>query len=172
MKKIVLFLSVICVIMASCTGIKSVSSTVESTLPAKTTEKQTTSVESELSPTEKKLVGLWHGEDQGEIGYLKFEPDGYAFFIIDGDTLGGRSFHMEGMEGSMTYNVNEKDTPKSINFDTKLKNLQEPKRLSGIIKFTENGELMLSIDFGGGTNLKSFIEEDTVILEKVNEEKK
>jgi len=171
MKKILLFLPAICLIMASCAGTKSVSSTATPSTPTKSTEKQTTATElQKLSPTEEKLVGLWRGEDQGDVGYINFDPDGYAFFLIGGDTLGGRSFDLEGREASMTYNVNEKDTPKSIDFKIQVKDLDRTVRqFPGIIKFTEGGNLMLCLSFGGGeARPTSFIEKDTITLTRVS----
>jgi len=39
-------------------------------------------------------VGLWTGVDHGEVGHIQLGADEYAFFVINGDTLGGKSFSM------------------------------------------------------------------------------
>ncbi len=121
------------------------------------------------SVAQNKLIGLWKGVDQGEVGYVNFDSTGYAYFIIENDTLGGETYTMNGHEAYMKYEVNYTKSLMTLDFILYLKsdNL-EIGRLPGIFKFDEKDRLILCVNFESNERPSTFIEEDTIELEKMN----
>ncbi len=117
-----------------------------------------------------KHLGLWKGIDQGEVGYINFDSTGFAYFVIDEDTVGGESFTMNEQEAYMKYEVNYSKSLKTLDFIIYLKsNDQELGRLLGIFKFDEKDRLILCVSFKAKERPGDFKEEEnTIVLEKIN----
>jgi hypothetical protein len=58
-----------------------------------------------------KFIGKWIGEDKKDIGYLNFDSEGFAYFEIQGQIMGGKEFVQNGKKGSMTYEINSETKP-------------------------------------------------------------
>ncbi|MCF8331298.1 MAG: hypothetical protein K9H84_02515 [Bacteroidales bacterium] len=53
------------------------------------------------------LTGKWVGVDETKAyGFFQFLDDGYAIIGIGDEVIGGKSFSIEGKDGSLTYKVN------------------------------------------------------------------
>lgn len=102
-------------------------------------------------------VGLWKGEDKGDMGYLELTSDGYATFEFQGEKMGGKSYYNDGLELAMTYEIDNKKTPAHIDFIMidKSEN-SELGRLKGIIDMKSRDQLNLAIGFGGGSRPADF----------------
>ena len=112
-------------------------------------------------------IGLWEGTDKGEVGYVMMEANGFAYFIIKGDTLGGASFTVEGYEAAMKYEVNYAEEVHSVDFVLYLVEAEaEVGRLPGIFKFEKDGSMILSVNFKGPERPQEFVD-DTITLQKV-----
>ncbi|MCF7561677.1 hypothetical protein L3X39_13600 [Sabulilitoribacter multivorans] len=94
-----------------------------------------------------KFIGKWVGEDEKEIGYMNFDSDGYAYFEIQGQILGGKEFVMNGKKGKMTYEINSESNPIQIDFIVTLLESGEQKRLLCIANFIDNDIMEFAIDF-------------------------
>lgn len=112
-------------------------------------------------------IGLWKGTDQGEFGYLNIDPEGFAFFIIENDTLGGKAFTMDKVEYFMRYDITYDTLPNTIDFVlyTKADKL-ELKRLPGIFKFDGEDKMILCVNFNGNERPVEYTEDGTIVLER------
>ena len=120
-----------------------------------------------------KHIGLWKGIDQGEIGYLNLDESGFAILIINKDTIGGESCLIRGQEGFMKYNIDHSKEPETIDFILYFKEgNSEVDRLRGIFRFDDKDRMVLCVNFEGEERPSSFEDEGTIVLEKVNVEKK
>lgn len=111
-------------------------------------------------------IGLWKGVDQGEVGYVSLDENGYAFFVVDQDTLGGEQSIMNGEEVMMKYELNETDEPKELDFVVYLiSNEQEVKRLRGIYQVYNQDRMTLCVNFESGERPNNMDEGDCIELE-------
>ncbi|MDX1653545.1 MAG: hypothetical protein R3277_13695 [Brumimicrobium sp.] len=114
-------------------------------------------------------LGLWKGSNQGQVGYISLDSLGYAFFVIEGDTVGGKSFMLEGHEVSMKYKIKYNESHHHIDFIIYLKNQNiEISKLPGIFKFNDDQSILLCINFDSEDRPSDFNEEDILTLRKVN----
>jgi len=93
------------------------------------------------------FLGRWTGEDKGNIGFINFDKEGYASFEIQGQVIGGKEFLLEGKKGSMTYKVNMDTDPIEIDFTITKLETKEQKSLLAIVKFEDNNNMRIAIDF-------------------------
>ncbi|MDW9378993.1 hypothetical protein [Chryseobacterium sp. JV558] len=109
-----------------------------------------------FSQTEKDLYGKWGGTDAGSYGSFTFFPDGYAKVEFNGLNVDGRNYEIpdgpnKGKIGHVKYTA---DFSKNIikfsliasynDFNNKL---EESKFLGGLIKFINENEFLLFLDF-------------------------
>jgi len=112
------------------------------------------------------FVGKWIGEENGEIGFVVFDKEGYASFEVDGKILGGKEFTINGEKGKMTYEVNSDTNPIEIDFTlTKLKT-GEQKQLLCIARFIDKNSMEFAISFDTDRP-SNFKETNSIILKRV-----
>lgn len=116
------------------------------------------------------FIGLWKGIDKSEVGYLSLEKEGFAYFVIGNDTLGGSDFMQGGHRASMTYEIDYSTSPNSIDFVVYSKELNnEVGRLPGIFEFIDRRKVRLSLNFTDDKRPDNFNEgDDMIVLKKVN----
>ena len=118
----------------------------------------------------KKEVGTWTGTDNGKVGSVVFDKDGYAAFVIDGQTLGGKSFTQGGIELSMKYEIDYDALPIQVDFIFFAAALdQEVARMKGIMKFEGKKTMMLALSFdakGDSQRPDNFDDDNSITLEK------
>jgi len=116
-------------------------------------------------------VGTWTGTDDGKVGSVVFEEEGYAAFVIDGKTLGGKSFTQSGVELSMKYDINYDVTPIQVDFIFYSMTVeQEVARMKGILEFEGEKTMKLALNFdteGANERPSDFDDENSVTLERV-----
>lgn len=105
-----------------------------------------------------KLIGRWKGSDtKNKTGEIVFEEGGYAYFIIDGQKLGGKDFMMAEQKAYMVYETNTGSKPFEIDFVIKSKETdEEVKRLPGIYIFLDKNRMKLRMNFGSSIRPKNF----------------
>jgi len=115
---------------------------------------------------EAQFVGKWLGEDKKEIGTIVFDEEGYAYFEISGQIIGGKEFTMEGKKGSMAYYINSNTEP--IQVDLVITKLESKEQISllGIAKFTDEYNMILALNFDN-TRPSEFTEDNSIELHKV-----
>ena len=57
---------------------------------------------------QKNHIGMWKGIEKDKIAYFNLDKEGYAYFLINNDTLGGKEFIQKGIKAMMTYQVDYK----------------------------------------------------------------
>jgi hypothetical protein len=94
-----------------------------------------------------KFIGEWIGEDNKEVGYLNFDSEGYAFFKIEGEILGGKEFIFDGKKGKMTYEINSKTNPIQVDLIVTKLESGEQKKLLCIAEFIDNDTMKFALSF-------------------------
>ena len=111
-----------------------------------------------------KFIGKWVGDDQYEIGYINFDDEGYAYFEIEGQIIGGKEFVFDGKKGRMTYEINSNVDPIEIDLIiTKLES-GEQKKLFCIASFIDDDSMKFAIDFE--TRPDGFNSENSIIFKR------
>ncbi|MCB0441201.1 MAG: hypothetical protein H6583_09245 [Alteromonas sp.] len=116
-----------------------------------------------------KFLGKWEGEDNKQIGYLTFEPDGFLFIEVDGDVMGGQEFDLDGKRLQLTFEVNDKKDP--IELDLVMTNLEDPddqKLLLCIVRFIDEDHFELDPSFDGQRHTE-FNPVTTILFTRVKE---
>lgn len=107
------------------------------------------------------LIGKWKGIDEGEIGFITFDKEGFVTIEMNGESTGGKKFDAGGVMASMTYEVNESNDPMEIDFIISLlSDKTELGRLPGIYKFVNNKTLLINMNFDGVERPTIFDPED------------
>lgn len=120
---------------------------------------------------QKTHIGTWKANDHGDIGFVKFNEDGYAFFISNNDTIGGAKFTQNGITAKLTYTIDY--TTKPINIDlviTRLDTAAEFGRMTGIVEFIGETKMKIRLNMFNSKRPVDFLPEgnsDILIFEKV-----
>lgn len=112
-----------------------------------------------------KFVGKWIGDDKGDIGYLNFNSEGYAYFEIQGQIMGGKEFVQNGKKGSMTYQINSETEPIQVDLIVTIFESKEQKKLLCISNFIDDDTMKFAIGFEGIRPTK-FDSENSIILKR------
>ena len=112
------------------------------------------------------FVGKWSGEDQGEIGFIIFDKDGFASFEIDGEIFGGKNFLLEGEKAEMSYEINNAVDPIQLDFIlTKIDSGDQIEVLC-IAKFEDKDNMQFAINFEN-ERPKNFDSDNSIKLKRV-----
>jgi hypothetical protein len=96
------------------------------------------------------LVGQWKGEDDGQVGIITFEKEGYVSFTINDEKVGGEDYTSEGIVFDMFYETDETVTPHTMDFVIKMDDDElEVARMLGIYHFTDDNTLIINMKFDG-----------------------
>lgn len=117
----------------------------------------------------KELIGTWEGNDEGVIGQMTFDKDGFVYVTIDDETIGGPSYNIDGTDVSVSYILDTLKSPYWLDIIVTLKSDHSQYELMlGIVEFSQDyTEMKICLDFGEGTGRpKFFIPDDTMIMFK------
>lgn len=112
-----------------------------------------------------KFIGKWIGEDKKDIAYLNFDSEGYAYFEIQGQIMGGKEFVNNGKKGSMTYEINSETEPIQVDLIVTLLETKEQKKLLCISNFIDDDTMEFAIGFEG-IRPTEFDSENSIILKR------
>lgn len=114
-------------------------------------------------------IGTWQNNDNGDIGYVKFNAEGYAWFIINNTPQGGPSFTLDGEQCKMTYTVNYDAVPHTVDFIiTSLESGQVVEKQLGIFAFkTDYQTMYLCLDLYRRNRPTTFEEDYTMVLARL-----
>ncbi len=112
-----------------------------------------------------KFIGNWIGEDEKQIGSLNFDSEGYAYFEIEGQVMGGKSFIMKGKKGKMTYEINNKKKPIQVDLIVTMLESGEEKRLLCIAKFIDNETMKFALNSENKRPIE-FDSENSILFKK------
>ena len=120
------------------------------------------------------LVGNWKGEDDGEVGVINFDEDGYVSFTVNGEEIGGKQYKSEGLVFDMFYEINDAVTPHTMDFVIKMADDIEVGRMMGIYAFDGNETLIINMNFDGGERPAALDEssDNQITLSKIKSKKK
>lgn len=112
-----------------------------------------------------KFIGKWVGQDENEIGYLNFDSEGYAYFEMQGQIIGGKEFVRNGKKGNMTYEINSETNPIQVDLIVTLFESNEQKKLLCISNFIDDDTMKFAIGFEG-IRPKEFDSNNSIILKR------
>jgi hypothetical protein len=112
------------------------------------------------------IVGKWKGEVGKDIGYITFQNDGYAFFEYQGQIIGGKEYVVNGIKGTMTYEVNYSKTPMDIDLIVKKIESGEINKLFCIAEKIDKNVIKFQMDFNGNRPME-FNDNDAIIFQRV-----
>lgn len=96
------------------------------------------------------LVGKWKGEDNGEVGIINFDKDGYVSFTVGGELVGGKNYQAEGLTFDMFYETDDSVMPHTVDFIIKMDEGQiEVARMQGIYDLVDKKTLVINMKFDG-----------------------
>ena len=125
-----------------------------------------------LTIPDSRFTGKWKGVSQSEVGYINFDKEGYVSFTVNGETMGGKEFVVEGQVLRMSYEINDTLKPKGIDIIVSSATTnKETKRVKGIFEFLSDTKVRMNINFDGAERPKSFgvKDDNTLIFDKVKE---
>lgn len=115
------------------------------------------------SDKDKRYIGKWKGQDKGDIGFLTLTKHRYATFEFNNEIWGGRTYNHGTINASLRYKVNTKTTPYEINFIIwDKKKAIEAGRLKGILKFNNDNEMQMAINFSGSSQRPKDFSKDNI----------
>ena len=120
------------------------------------------------------LIGSWQGEDDGEVGIINFDDDGYVSFTVNGEVIGGKQYKSEGLVFDMFYETNDGVTPRTMDFVIKMADDIEVGRLMGIYTFVDDKTLIINMSFDGGDRPVALDEasDNQITLTRIKSKKK
>jgi hypothetical protein len=102
------------------------------------------------SASAQSLVGKWKGVDNGEVGVINFDKEGYVSFTIGGELIGGKNYQAEGLTFDMFYEKDDTVTPHMIDFIIKMDDgITEVARMEGIYALVDKKTLVINMKFDG-----------------------
>lgn len=116
------------------------------------------------------LVGKWKGEDNGEVGIINFDKDGYVSFTVGGELVGGKNYQAEGLTFDMFYETNDSVMPHEVDFIIKMDEGQiEVARMQGIYNLVDKKTLVINMKFDGTERPAALDDtsEDQITLKKM-----
>jgi len=120
------------------------------------------------------LVGQWKGEDDGEVGIISFDKEGYVSFTVYGEQVGGKEYKAEGLLFDMYYEADESVLPHKMDFVIKMHDGQtEVARMLGIYTFADDNTLIINMKFDGSDRPETLDDasEDQITLTRMSEKK-
>ena len=118
------------------------------------------------SETDFNIVGKWQAQDENEVGFIVFQKDGFAYFEIGGEILGGKEFEMDGKRGNMTYEVDYSKEIISIDLIVTIIDENKSKRLLCIAQRLNDDEINFTIGFNE-IRPTDFENNDSMIFKRV-----
>lgn len=116
------------------------------------------------------LVGKWKGEDNGEVGVINFDKEGYVSFTVGGELVGGKNYQAEGLTFDMFYETDDSVTPHMVDFIIKMDDGQvEVARMQGIYDLVDKKTLVINMKFDGSERPTALDDtsEDQITLKKM-----
>lgn len=108
------------------------------------------------------LVGVWHGQHDGEYGYFTFDSTGYVTLQYKGLKAGGKEFEVEGEKAQVTYKLIADYDP--MHLDIKITKLESGEEvvLKCLIKFINSDSLLFAAGFDG--NRPTSFEDESKVM--------
>lgn len=116
--------------------------------------------------TQFNIVGRWKGSDVKTIGYVVFQADGYAYFEVQGQKMGGKDFVENGKRASMTYKFKEMGKMMHIDIVVKIVGEKNSHSLLGIAEKIDSNSFKMQLDYNN-VRPTTFNKNETAIFTRV-----
>jgi len=117
------------------------------------------------------VIGTWQEIEEEDTIRLVFDSEGYAILNFNQETIGGKSYSMDGLECSLRYKLDLSKSPAWIDFVIISKeDNSEFDFMLGIIEFSDDStEMKMCLDlYEGNKRPENFIEMDTAKMIKID----
>ena len=122
-------------------------------------------------PADPGVIGKWKDLKHTGDG-MTFDKDGYLIMISEGVSHGGKNFIEKGDTGSLTYEVNPKTNPKSLDITVTMFRTKEQRTMKCIYEFISPTKMRVRMNTGEDNTRPAKFgaseDEDTMIIEKTN----
>lgn len=116
--------------------------------------------------TQFNIVGRWKGSDVKTIGYVVFQADGYAYFEVQGQKMGGKDFVENGKRASMTYKFKEMGKMMHIDIVVKIVGEKNSHSLLGIVEKIDANSFKMQLGYNN-VRPTTFNKNETAIFTRV-----
>ena len=116
--------------------------------------------------TQFNIVGRWKGSDVKTIGYVVFQADGYAYFEVQGQKMGGKDFVENGKRASMTYKFKEMGKMMHIDIVVKIVGEKNSHFLLGIAEKIDANSFKMQLGYNN-VRPTTFNKNETAIFTRV-----
>ena len=116
--------------------------------------------------TQFNIVGRWKGSDVKTIGYVVFQADGYAYFEVQGQKMGGKDFVENGKRASMTYKFKEMGKMMHIDIVVKIVGEKNSHSLLGIAEKIDANSFKMQLGYNN-VRPTTFNKNETAIFTRV-----
>ena len=116
--------------------------------------------------TQFNIVGRWKGSDVKTIGYVVFQADGYAYFEVQGQKMGGKDFVENGKRASMTYKFKEMGKMMHIDIVVKIVDEKNSHSLLGIAEKIDSNSFKMQLGYNN-VRPTTFNKNETAIFTRV-----
>lgn len=116
--------------------------------------------------TQFNIVGRWKGSDVKTIGYVVFQADGYAYFEVQGQKMGGKDFVENGKRASMTYKFKEMGKMMHIDIVVKIVGEKNSHSLLGIAEKIDSNSFKMQLGYNN-VRPTTFNKNETAIFTRV-----
>lgn len=117
------------------------------------------------------IAGTWQEIEDEDTTLLIFDSEGYAVLNFNQETIGGKSYSMDGLECSLRYKLDFSKSPTWIDFIIISKeDDSEFDFMLGIIEFSDDStEMRMCLDLNKGNKRpENFIEMDTAKMIRID----
>ena len=112
------------------------------------------------------IVGRWKGSDKKSVGFIVFQADGYAYFEVQGQKMGGKDFVENGKRASMTYKFKEMGKMMHIDIVVKIVGEKNSHSLLGIAEKIDANSFKMQLGYNN-VRPKTFDKNETAIFTRV-----
>ncbi|MES2486762.1 MAG: hypothetical protein V4581_12555 [Bacteroidota bacterium] len=110
-------------------------------------------------------IGKWQATDKGEAISITFDKEGYVTMQRGTEVIGGKSFDMEGVKGSMTYKFDPEGVKGHLDMIMMVLDTQESRTLMALYKVVSPDEIVIAID--GIERPENFDSKDALTFKRV-----
>jgi len=109
-------------------------------------------------------IGKWQATEKNETITITFDKDGYVAIQRGDEVVGGKSFEMEGVKGSMVYKFDPDGVKGHLDMILMV-DTQEPRTLMAIYKILGPDEIVIAVD--GAERPENFDSKDALTFKRV-----
>jgi len=110
-------------------------------------------------------IGKWAGIDEGETVFITFDAEGYVIMQKGDEVIGGKSFEMEDVKGSMTYTFDPNGNKYYLDMIITVEGTDESRLLLALYKVVNPNEIIIALE--GFERPSSFNADNSLTFKRV-----